>query len=422
VCLFQEARSESLDTSVVIYDSLVIMTREEFLLGESSEVTETFGASDDPELTVIELQPAVVNLLLRSETYELMDFLEDDGEMEEVEVAASRTLVACGHGCFLVEVTISIPGDYEGDMSVLYRKLVMFSTTAGAIVWIGDSSPTSSNVLPSLREEITLAYIYPSGVDTAAASQSTCTVAIASAFAPTIMVGEFQASGQIKHLQVIEASDIVREEILLDGWELCEKRNRRSIVTTQTDVVTVDTLFLFPYRHAQKSVVSFYARNPPKGQPSYSTLTLPGVNSIVSLSCVRDKHLILVCHVLADAITTPPSSRTYVIAIVIDIPSRREIGRTRWLSNVFPWQRDFLAIAVDDSGTMAIGLSWKGIVMTGSNIQSVSDAGNLGAECPLRPRPVPPKRKKPPNKTGIKGNKKKEGRSEEQLKSVGFSY
>jgi hypothetical protein len=436
VCLFQETQGEAV-ASIICY-SLVIMTREEFVLGESSEVTETFGASDDPELTVIELQPAVVNFLLCSDVVdhrmlELMDFLEDGEEVEEVQVAASRTLVACGHGCFLVEVSISIPGDDEGDdddgseategaesdRRLLHRKLVMFSTTAGAIVWIGDSSPTSANVLPSLQEEITLAYHYPSGVHTVVDSQSTCTVAIASAFAPTIMVGEFQSTGQIKNAQAIEASEIVREEILQDGWEF-EAGSLRRIVITQTDVVAADTFF-HPYRLEQQSVVSFYARNPPEGQPSYSTLALPGVVNIVSLACVRDKHLIVVCHGIfqnrydTPGTITPPfrmdvtsPSRTDVIVIVIDIPSRREIGRTRWISKVLMWQRDDIPfLTVDNSGTtMAIGLSWKGIIMTGSNIRSVSDAAsasNLRAECPLR-LAVPPKKKKPP-KT-IKGKKK----------------
>ena len=421
VCLFQESRGYDVDMPICY--SLVIVTREEFVLGESSEVTETFGASDDPELTVIELQPAVVNFLLCSDVVdhrmlELMDFLEGGGEVEEVQIVASRTLVACGNGCFLVEVSISIldeddDGGYETNWRLLDRKLVMFSTTAGAIVWIGDSSPPSTNVLPSVEEEITLVYLYPSGVDTALGSQSTCTVAIASAFTPTITVGEFQA-GQIKNPQVIEASEIAREEILQDGWELFETPRFRKIVITPTDVVAAD-IFVHPFRHLQQSFVSFYARNPPKGQPSYFTLALPGVINIFSLACVRDKHLIVVCHeivknqvdTLAPA-TLTPSSRTDVIVIVIDIPSRREIGRTRWLSKVLDeWQPDDIPLlAVDNSGTMAIGLSWKGIIMTGSNIRSVSDAASaskMGAECPLR-SPVPPKKKKPP-KT-IKGKKK----------------
>jgi hypothetical protein len=241
-------------------------------------------------------------------------------------------------------------------------------------------------------------------------------VAIASTFAPTIMVGEFQASGQIANSQVIEASQIVREEILQDGWELDVTRNLRRIVITQTDVVAVDT-FRRPY-FEQQSVVSFYDRNPHQGQPSYSTMSLPDIVNIDCLACVRDKHLILVCHEVfknqndtpgtAEADASTPHSRTDVIVIVIDISSRCEIGRTRWISNVLLWQReDRPILTVDNSGTMAVGLSWKGIIMTGSNIRSVSDAAsasNVGGECPIIRSPVSTKKKKPP-KT-IKGKKK----------------
>ena len=68
--------------------------------------------------------------------------------MSEVEILASHSIKACGYGRFLVEVSISIPSlelDEEEDIMILLdRKVILFSATAEAIVWMGESNPTDT--------------------------------------------------------------------------------------------------------------------------------------------------------------------------------------------------------------------------------------------------------------------------------------
>jgi hypothetical protein len=78
----------------------------------------------------------------------LYDFLTDGGDVSEVEILASHSIKACGYGRFLVEVSISIPSlelDEEEDIMILLdRKVILFSATAEAIVWMGESNPTDT--------------------------------------------------------------------------------------------------------------------------------------------------------------------------------------------------------------------------------------------------------------------------------------
>jgi hypothetical protein len=101
-------------------------------------------------LHVISIGEAVLNYLLSSEEADhrllrLYDFLTDGGDVSEVEILASHSIKACGYGRFLVEVSISIPSlelDEEEDIMILLdRKVILFSATAEAIVWMGESNP-----------------------------------------------------------------------------------------------------------------------------------------------------------------------------------------------------------------------------------------------------------------------------------------
>jgi hypothetical protein len=105
-------------------------------------------------LHVISIGEAVLNYLLSFEEADhrllrLYDFLTDGGDMSEVEILASHSIKACGYGRFLVEVSISIPSlelDEEEDIMILLdRKVILFSATAEAIVWMGESNPTDTS-------------------------------------------------------------------------------------------------------------------------------------------------------------------------------------------------------------------------------------------------------------------------------------
>lgn len=92
---------------------LVVITRDDFLLGESSGAADMASgcAEDVSNLKVIDVGEAVLNYLLSSDDgdhrlLQLIDFLSEGGDVGDVEVLASQALASCGYGRFMVEVSI----------------------------------------------------------------------------------------------------------------------------------------------------------------------------------------------------------------------------------------------------------------------------------------------------------------------------
>jgi len=142
---------------------LSILPRDDYLVADVDSLG--WSKYEEDAMTFIDLAEAVVNYLTNNTSINteddpqlnrLVHFLSsDNGNIWDVQVLASHTVVECGHGKFLVEVTISIPDEnyinyydntIDASMVMLGRKLVVFSSTAGAIVWLGDSNPAQGFV------------------------------------------------------------------------------------------------------------------------------------------------------------------------------------------------------------------------------------------------------------------------------------
>jgi F-box-like len=390
---------------------LVVISRDDFLLGESSGAADTAGglSEDVSNLNVIDVGEAVLNYLLSSDVgdhrlLQLIDFLSQGGDVGEVEVLASQTLAACGYGRFMVEVSISIPMEDEDGTKSLHlidRKLFLFSATIGAIVWAGESNPLPQELRPR-REEMSISYLLRPHFE--GGTRAACFFAVGSATSPAILMGEIEPSGEIKSANLLNSSLMARNDIVDEGWELFAS-GHRPILVASTDVVAADVLVRRDDEavRERKSIISFYPRYPlSPDEPSYAVLIVQGNLEVVRLACIRDHYVVLVCREFCspmprtgdnedrilgaieghwfggndEARDLPTEGNTSeairsikVTAVIVHIESRREIGRICLLDGQ---TADSLVphMVVDGKETIGLGLSWEGVVMTGTDVRS----------------------------------------------------
>lgn len=376
---------------------LVILKRDDLLVADfSSNTAGTVSEPEEGSLHVINVEDAVLNYILSLDHVDhrllrLHDFLALGGDEVEIEFIVSQSMTACGYGRFIVEVAISIPFPDDdddnidamaGEMLLLDRKLFLFSSSVGAIVWMGDSNPANEPLRPRL-EDMTLAGLRraPPGSGT----RSSCSVAAVShAFAPFVMGCEIDNSGHIDANFALGSSEWTQNERMLEeGWTP-KSDGRRPLVVTPTDVVVGDSLTRVQDENDNereyKSIITFYSRFPTidDNENAISKLLI-GENCMIDrMVSFRDDYIVILVRFFTDS-TGFPADRggghwgneldrvARVFAITIHVPSRREIERL-CLYEDFGWNRLSLAVCGE---TVACGVWLKGLIMTGQDVRSV---------------------------------------------------
>ena len=373
---------------------LVILKRDDLLIADvSSDTSGKFSAKEEGSLRVIDVEEAVLNYILSLDHVDhrllrLHDFLALGGDEEEVEVIVSQSMSAVGYGRFMIECAISIPfpeddNNNDDDLLLLDRKLFLFSSSVGAIVWMGDSNPPNEAPRPRL-EDMTLTCLrrpLPGSL----ARSCCCVTAVSQAFAPFVMSCEIDHSGYIDGNFALGSalwSQGERLHLAEEGWTL-RLDGPRPTVLAPTDVVVGDTLTRVPAQNSNerqyKSALTFYSRF---DNDSISKLVI-GENCMIDrMVGVRDDYCVVIARFFTES--GFPAEQTgghwgneldrgaRVFAITVHVPSRREIERL-CLYEDFGWNRLSLAAFGD---TVACGVWLKGILITGADVYSITPENN----------------------------------------------
>jgi hypothetical protein len=309
---------------------------------------------------------------------------------------------------------VSIPVIEENDdeasdanMNMLFRKLFLFSASLGAIVWMGDSDPSRPR-----HEDIMVTSLRSRSSE---GSRFRCDLAVFSSGAPEIMTGSIDPAGTIKALTQIEASRLVRQEIMADGWEVI-RHFRRPVVITDSELVVADTLMreVVNGQRSFRSVVSFFPLCAERGDV-YKIVHLESNVEVDRLVRVRDDHMIVLCREYGKVPELAEGGdevdrRVAVYTIIIDLHSKREIGRICLVEDLESQLeadplviRDLPMSIAFDGDTVAAGLWWKGVVITGEDVRSSVSHGQLDESL----RKASKKKKNTPGKKGEKKNRNK---------------
>jgi hypothetical protein len=418
--------------------NLVVIHRDDLLVFDSKCADSGISEPEEDALTVIDVEVAVLNYVLTLEHVDhrllrLHDFLTlGGGDMEDVELLVSPTLATCGAGCFMVEVAISIPslddGPLDDDdqealrsesgmvMELIDRKLFLFSSTECAIVWMGESHSPSDPLRPRLEDMSLVSLRTSASVATASGTDRSRTsfsvAAVSLTGSPTVTTFEMVSSGHFRGSHVFEDwTSTLEDRVLDEGWTE-SRRFSRSVVVSPTDVVVGGTLVKEETDDDDiqyKAILTFYSRrdsNSNEPQSKFTSKLVLGENcAIESMVSYRSDYVVVICRVLSEMIgdqngqfhTLARMSHTRVYAAIIHLPSRQELERMclyeDYDCDTFP--KLCLSVFRD---TVACGVGWKGLIMTGSDVRSpVGDCGKQTTSTsagPLAGSPVKTPKKK----------------------------
>lgn len=425
---------------------LIMVSREDFLVGDCSSGPSSGGA--DVNLTVIDIGESVLNYILSSQETDattiealtdVVDYLEAGGNLGQIDVKAMHQLAACGYGRFLLEVSISIPNwdDEDAPTRLSCRKLVLFSASVGAIVWISDSISLVTNLPPS-QEHVEVSSFRKRHSD---GSRGGCAIAV-SASSET-----GQHVSRILSFDIGRSGEVEQNETLLCPAALNERNDRRWVIdrrlrVTAKYVVVGDSWEeqrnaaapaqgpLPEFQPKRKVVVSFVPRLAYEEQSLRNDVVVIDGMEVEHLIGVRDDYVVLVCLAYpqhnADPLEgleghwfggvaeeNPPPKCVTTWAILIHIPSRKEIGRQQWLSHGSSVNDEelqpSLRLALPEDCIMSsvfCGLSWKGVVLTGEHIREVEGRKSstiIRVDCsPVQHKSAKKKKKKTPKSGGKK--------------------
>ena len=361
----------------VVSSILVIVRRDDLLMSADD---------DDDELEVIDVGEAVLNYLLSSDVadhtvLQLVDFLQDGGEVGEIDVLASETIAACGYGRFLVEVSITIPDTVGGGLPRVFigRKLVMFSSGVGAIVWMGDSF--GEEVGPNEPTIPARVQINKLRLSVPSSSRKSCRYVVGEALQPAhLILGEIEASGEMVSSSRLPVQAEMIDELY--DWELMESPWVDPTLFGDHEVV-VGSLWKNNLRNADhersrsvyelglnfKSMISFM----PTVTGPAETLDLPYFSIFRMIRFHGDFLLALGSN---HRRFIDPADNLLTAVILVHIPARKVISRhsVGLTPSTIDDEESFYAFHMDCvGGTVAVALGLNGVIMTGSDVRGVCD-------------------------------------------------
>lgn len=408
---------------------LIVVTREEFLLGDSSTLLEKGAHPEEMDLITVDIEEAMVNYVLSSDVadhrqLQLFDFLHDGGEIEDIEVLSSGQVVACGGGRFLLDVTVAIPPDDvaaeegEEESTVLIdRKFVLLSASAGAILWICDSYDTASPLPPpnDYRALAGCRAFLPGDY------QPSCQFVLSSTLSPDLFVGIVNSSGECAVPSTMQGSYAHQGEGSDSPWVAVNEPIRH--IQQLASNCVIDTVV---YRKDlgneglfdTKCLVKFFSLHRGESGAAVHCMEFPRLCIVQTALLGGGNYLLLVGREYSDFIEVAdvegnvqlrmgPESACF---IAVHIPTRQVIYRTGAGVDCFPSygpeKNTSVPLIASNSTTSTIGLAlnWSGVAITGDDVRHI-EVSNFKEDQPLKET----KKKKKASKAGNAKGRKKDG-------------
>jgi len=372
-----DVTSSSVETHANI---LTLISRDDFLVSDSQPE----GPLDESLLKVVDIGEAVLNYILSSDgtndvvvadLYTVTTFLEGGGRLGEIDVKASRNLVSCGYGRFLVEVTLSLTNPGQG-IDVFGRKLVLFSAAVEAIVWMGNSCPLDAHLLTP-NEEVTMASVHRPAV--AGGSRTACTIATTGQTLPgTMILYNIDSTGTVFECDSMACAIGDLQDGMSMKRRICVTSGHVCVATTMSVANGADE------PHSVQSSVSIHERDSVESDDPkvllYDNLT------VQSLACIRDAHVVLFCelnvvpeeedvqavdgHWFGPVGDENSSKASGLWVIALHVPSCTEVYRSS-LVPVNSATRE--VVSLDDcQDTVAVWIAEIGLVMSGPSVRDVA--------------------------------------------------
>ncbi|KAG7338697.1 hypothetical protein IV203_037300 [Nitzschia inconspicua] len=408
---------------------LTVIGREDFLIDDED-------AEYDATTQVIDVGQSVLNYLLSCEDVDhgllqLHDFIREEGDMDDVEVLVSPTLVACGYGRFMTEVSVSIPlwnsnDDDESDlvMNLLFRKFFLVSSSIGAIIWMADN-----NALPR-NEDFSM---HSSRVEEG--GRYGCQIAAVSSNSSSFSIISIDSTGGFHQPTSIDEPPYDPPKDLADGWISRQALDRPVLICGPDVVVAQNTVV--EYGDGKKKYLSrllFHQLGCETQIPPFESIPLEGDVLVERLVNVRSTHLLAICKVFKrrdragnelpgilndiaghwfgdDQNDTSTISGASSYGILFDLPSRQQVHRICLVEDLnviseIGMEEALPLLVAASGGTVAASIWWGGVTMTGEAVRTSTIQHKLSESSADDQKASSTKKKK---KIGPKKNSKKDG-------------
>lgn len=391
---------------------LLLLSRDDFLV---SDVTE-----EDGLLHVVDVRKAVLDFLIDSDgddddQMEFLSYISSGGDMDDVAVFISQSLVTCGNDLFMFHASWSIPTlggtDDEDDV---FEKLFFFSANAGAVAVMHSTNPDSENAMGS-HESMALA----SSVTKDDRGSYGCLFVASSPVSMSLKIGSIDSNGRIHSSMPVYGT-------VPEGYSLCQ-RLERPMTICGSQIVIADAIFkenedAEVHNKEFKSLLSFHSSlMDGLMHVSAETIELQGNFEVIKLANIRDEHVLVLCqrhprseNADVDAIDghwfgpINDNCQVALYAIIFHVPSRAEICRVCLLNDLMDDFGNGARISGDvplsivaNGGTVGATVWWRGIVMTGEEVRKIQHDPE-GKEQTQSPSKAKKKKKKTPKKGGKK--------------------
>ena len=253
---------------------LVVISRDEYLLSSGNSHSDTLRSVDLDigVLKVIDIGHEVLEHLVfydgRGHSFlpQLSAFFAGGGDKDNVQVVASKILIACRNGRFMTEVTVSISEKRENGAVVLEQVglgLALVCAARGAIVCMIPYNASTVNVRFSA---FGMKQIYDGD-----GRHVSCTICFSMNCLETVWVLNIESTNNSLDVlpvritsSLLESENLDSEEslwsnLLYSGFNLI---NFRQIAVTTTDVVVADCFTLETHDEPMRffSILSFFPR------------------------------------------------------------------------------------------------------------------------------------------------------------------
>lgn len=370
---------------------LSIIQRDAYLEAAGGD-TSSLGWSEPEEgvLNVIDINEVIVDYFLEHAD-DLATHLPyvyiDPNDLDDVQVVVSDTLVACGHGQFAIEAAIYISDpdleDYdEAPRIMLGRKLVIISSLRGTVAWMGSlpwrTFPDNCNVF------LTACVLGENPGRTAS-----CRILAATPWELGMQHADITNTIEVCHgIHFTIAGDTAANEIVSledRGWRTNRDRRRNVVPFPNGSIVAIDILCkdrgngFLDYR----SCISVFSMEVADEGTVQEPLWLNHCD-VLSMHRIRDEHVLLICEevdVNEDDSDADPfdevgghwfsaDPQRYIRGIVVHVPTRQVIDRAHIPFDISETGTT-LSMCCGFNNTIGVGLSWKGVVLTGANVRAV---------------------------------------------------
>ena len=365
---------------------LTIISREDLLCAAGGLDSQL---ENDDALIVLNIKEVVWKFLKEMESNFLGNIYDDlssilSTDIDDIDVKVTDDVIACRNGYVCFEVSICRYVDDNIDFQTLVdRKICLLSKSTQTIIWMHD---VPTHFLPSHSLKLASSTASNWNSNGTQRKRQPTYIAMASNLTPHIYVFQIQKRGMSSEAQLVKHSDVGWLDMTSKGWRIISNEKRKVVVLSSNLIVTGDT-YQSSNNNQFCSILSFYPFDNDTEDDSPSFLPLNGNCRIISIEPIGETYIIILCHCKYESVLEysgqwfEPESLTQeesdvIEARIIHAPTCTEIENIR-LTTYDIWVKmidndnDIPLVFSGSDSHFAMGVSWLGMIMTGSSVRDV---------------------------------------------------